>query len=103
MVTKIVPDKVLGEITPLLKVISSPLRLKILNFLEEEEKAVFEIVGFTGASQALVSHHLTIMRKNRVIRCRKEKNFIYYSIGNDYIYYFLESIRTLKSSCPDKR
>jgi len=93
---KALSEEILDEVSPLLKMLSNPLRLKILDFLKEGEKAVFEIVENTGVSQALVSHQLTMMKNNRLIKSRKEKNFVYYSISNESILHLLEAIYNLK-------
>jgi len=94
--SNLISNEVLDNIAPTLKTLSHPLRLKILNILEEGEKAVFEIVELTGVSQALTSHQLGIMKNAGIIKHRREKNYVYYSIAADHVYGLLNCIRGCK-------
>ncbi len=93
---KLISNEKLDYIAPILKTLSHPLRLKIINILEEGEKAVFEIVELIGVSQALTSHQLSIMKSAGIVKQRREKNYVYYSISQDHVYGLLECIRNCK-------
>jgi len=55
-------------------------RLKIIEFLGEEERSVSEMVAATGLSQPLVSHHLRILREAGIVESQREGPFVYYRI-----------------------
>jgi ArsR family transcriptional regulator len=63
-----------------LKVIAHPVRIMILKiFHEEGEMTVTDIQKKLEIDQAVVSHHLSVMRNKNIVACRKAgKNRIYY-------------------------
>jgi DNA-binding transcriptional ArsR family regulator len=86
----------LEKITPLIRVLSHPLRLRILDFLETTGKPqrVTEIVEASeGTPQAIVSQQLKILRDNGVLSANRKGNCVYYAIENHKSLYFLACIR----------
>ncbi|MBS3752829.1 MAG: winged helix-turn-helix transcriptional regulator [Anaerolineales bacterium] len=67
----------------LLRVVSEEKRLRILNLLVEKEMCVCEIMTALDASQSLVSHHLAVLRDVGLVRCRRDAQWIYYSIDSE--------------------
>ncbi len=68
------------------KVMSDPMRLQILNTLQDGALSVMEIVGLTGASQPNVSKHLKILQNSGIVARRREGNLVYYSIADESIF-----------------
>ena len=65
------------------RILGDPVRLEILNFLHgKEEMNVQEIVEATGQGQANVSKHLRVLAEEGLVRRRKERTFVYYSIDD---------------------
>ncbi len=78
-----------------LKMISNPIRLKILLILLERDWACnceFEYAFDTH--QALISHHLKLLRDSKIITYSKSGSWKYYKI-RDEIKYYLKQIREL--------
>lgn len=75
---KIDPVK-LGKIADVLKVISHPVRLEVLELLQKKEMlSVGEIREELEVEQSLLSHHLTKMKDKGVLDSfRQGKNIIY--------------------------
>ena len=68
----------------LLKAMSNEWRLMILCHLSEGEKNVSELQGLLGLSQSAVSQHLAILRRERIVRPRKQAQSVSYSLaGNE--------------------
>ncbi len=67
------------------KIFSDATRLKILHLLSINEVCVHEIALVLNMSQSAVSHQLKILRQNRVVKTRREKKHIYYSICSDNV------------------
>jgi len=65
-----------------LKVLAHPQRLYILGSLMDTEKTVSEIENLCGASQSVVSQHLTRMRLEKIVVSRKSGNYVYYRIND---------------------
>ena len=88
---EILPDnEELEEISDIFKSIADPTRLKILFLLKNGELCVCEIFDALDKSQSTVSHHLHILKKEKIINGRKEGKWIYYKLNNPDI---LKSIR----------
>ena len=79
------PDEMLTAVANRFKLLSEPMRLKILRTLCENERTVQEIVNEINASQANVSKHLALMHDNGIVNRRKEGLKCYYSIADDSI------------------
>ena len=65
-----------------LKVMSHPLRLKILCILGDREVSVQDIVNQVGTSQSNISQHLAILRDKGILDARKDANRVYYRVGD---------------------
>ncbi|AAM71885.1 MAG TPA: ArsR family transcriptional regulator [Chlorobaculum sp.] len=81
------PDEMLDAVSNRFKLLSEPMRLKILRALCDREHTVQEIVKEVGASQANISKHLALMHDNGVVNRRKEGLKCYYRISDDSIVY----------------
>ena len=55
-------------------------RLKIINFIGENERSVSDIVQTTKLSQPLVSHHLKTLRNRDFLETKRQGPFIYYKL-----------------------
>ena len=67
----------------LLRIMSNQWRLLILCHLAEKEMSVHELADVVGLSQSGLSQHLAILRRERVVRTRREAQSIYYSLASD--------------------
>ena len=81
------PDEMLDAVSNRFKLLSEPMRLKILRTLCDREHTVQEIVKEVGASQANISKHLALMHDNGVVNRRKEGLKCYYRISDDSLVY----------------
>ncbi|MDP8305614.1 MAG: metalloregulator ArsR/SmtB family transcription factor [Candidatus Chlorobium antarcticum] len=79
------PDEMLEAVSSRFKLLSEPMRLRILRVLCEQERTVQEIVNAVQASQANISKHLALMHDNGIVNRRKEGLKCYYSIADDSI------------------
>jgi DNA-binding transcriptional ArsR family regulator len=70
------------QASELLKALSNPTRLKILCSLVESEKSVGQIADALGVRENNVSQHLALLRKDSLVRTRREGQTIYYSIDD---------------------
>ena len=61
--------------------LGSVVRLKILKYLyNKKEASVSEIVYELRVNLPLISRHLTVLKNAHIVKYRREKNRIYYSI-----------------------
>ncbi len=69
----------------LLKAMSNENRLLILCHLGGQELSVTELNSFIDLSQSSLSQHLARLRKDGLVKTRRESQTIYYSIANDSV------------------
>jgi len=68
------------------KVLSEPMRLKLLYALMGGERAVSELVEETGGLQANVSKHLGVLFEAGMVGRRKQGTSAYYRITDETVY-----------------
>ena len=83
----------LNKAADVIKVVGHADRLRILEFLEEEEKAVGEIQECLGLHQAIVSQHLAKMRGWDIVEARRDGIHVYYRIIEPKVHLILDCIR----------
>ncbi|MCS6777503.1 MAG: metalloregulator ArsR/SmtB family transcription factor [Chloroherpetonaceae bacterium] len=87
--------QVLEQVAPMIRSVAHPIRLRILDYLEQEgePRTVTEIMRAAEASQAVVSQQLRVLRNQGILTARRQKNYIYYSLQNRNVLRILECIR----------
>lgn len=79
------------QASALLKAMSNQSRLQILCQLNEGEKSVGELERIVGLSQSALSQHLARLRRDKLVKTRREAQTIYYSLLGD------EALRVIKT------
>lgn len=69
-----------AELASTLRVISEVNRLRIVSLLIRQESCVCDIMVALGLGQSLVSHHLGVLRREGLLRDRREAQWVYYSV-----------------------
>ncbi len=85
-------EKSLNENSKVLYGLSHPLRLKMAFLLLKNDYCVCELVQLTEKKQNLVSHHLSVMKKNGVVDSYTKSKWKYYKI-NESAAYILKGIK----------
>jgi DNA-binding transcriptional ArsR family regulator len=57
-------------------------RLRIIRSIGNQSRSVSEIVGMTGISQPLASHHLRVLREQNILKTKREGPFIYHELSD---------------------
>ena len=78
-------DEMYNGLSKLLKALSNPYRLEVIEMLSQGEKSVEGIVNATGMSIANASQHLQVMKNSNIVKARKEGHYVYYSLINNEI------------------
>ncbi len=93
---KNLPDHELCErVSSLFKTLSHPQRLFILCVLCEDDLTVSDLEKACGASQPVISQHLTRMRLEGLVDSRREGNFIYYRLADSQIPVLIRSLQKI--------
>lgn len=69
----------------LCKTFADPKRLLIIDELRRGEKTVGELARVLEIPQAVISRHLAILRDRGVLRHRRERTSVYYSLSDPKI------------------
>lgn len=72
------------------KALAHPARVKILQLLKNGEKCVCEIVPALGMEQPGVSRHLSILRKEGILSCRKDGLKVIYRVNDPRVFELLD-------------
>ena len=85
----------LERIAPILRNVAHPLRLRILDYLDQEggARSVTDIMGGAGAGQAIVSQQLRILKDLGVLSAKRDGNFVLYAIADRSVLLLLDCIR----------
>lgn len=103
----VMENELVSKMEALLKIAADKTRIKIMLTLLDEgechcdcdakncaectclscmiEKCVGDIVKEVGASQSLISHQLKVLKDANLVRTRKDKQKIYYSLSDGHI------------------
>jgi DNA-binding transcriptional ArsR family regulator len=81
--------------TGLLKALGSRNRLMILCQLGGQERSVGELAGLLNVSGTAVSQHLALLRKDGLVKQRRDAQTIYYSIASEEARRVIELLYTL--------
>ena len=79
----------------LLKAMANEWRLMILCQLAEGEKTVSELQSILGLSQSALSQHLAVLRRERIVKARKQAQSVSYSLSGDQATKVMESLHNV--------
>lgn len=74
------------------RLLSDPMRLRILHELQKGELSVGQLVERTKASQPNVSKHLSSLKNLQMVKRRQEGNMAYFSIAAPYIFSLCDTV-----------
>ncbi len=79
------PEEVFQQAADLFRVMSAPMRLKIINCLCDGEKNVSYLLGRIDTTQPNMSQHLTTLYQAGILGRRREGVQIFYRIADERI------------------
>ncbi|UMB53248.1 metalloregulator ArsR/SmtB family transcription factor [Lutibacter sp. A64] len=68
------------EKAALFKALAHPTRLFIINAVKDKKLSVKELTELVGVDISTMSKHLSILKNHKIIKGKKDKNYIYYSL-----------------------
>ncbi len=79
-------DEALTELSELFKSFGDPTRIRILFCLLIHEMCVCDIAGLLGMSQSAISHQLALLKRQKLIKARRDGKSIFYSLADDHVH-----------------
>ena len=75
-----VTDAVLEMVAGRMRAMGDPMRLRLLSILRDRDATVGQLVEGLATSQQNVSHHLSVLHSDGIVRRRKEGRHVWYSL-----------------------
>lgn len=72
-----------GRASNLLKSMANEARLMILCQLSQREMTVSDLIKTVPLSQSALSQHLSVLRRERLVKTRRELQFVWYSLDSE--------------------
>lgn len=73
------------EAGDLLKALTAPVRLALVDLLADGPRCVHELVDALGLAQPSVSQHLSVLRAARLVRTERRGREVEYSLADDHV------------------
>ena len=85
-VNESMPDEEsLYDLADFFKVFADSTRIKILYALLQTEMCVCDIANVLNASQSAISHQLRLLKQMKLVKFRRERKTIFYSLSDNHI------------------
>lgn len=88
-------NKVYQQLANIVKAMSNPHRLEILELLAQGQYSVAEIAEETEISGANASQHMQVLKQAQLVITRREGNHVYYRLAGESIYKAWKALRDL--------
>jgi DNA-binding transcriptional ArsR family regulator len=82
MVISPIPDELVELTARRFRLLSEPMRIRLLDRLRDREATVHQLADELGASEQNISKHLTLSAEAGVLARRKQGNRVYYRIAD---------------------
>lgn len=86
------------QVSELIKLMAHKDRMVVLCLLSQREMGVSELREFTQLSQSAFSQHLAVLRKNELVKIRKESQQVFYSLEDGRVSIILKALQ--EAFCP---
>lgn len=83
----------LDRVAHTLKAVAHPLRLRIIELLEDEEMCVSELIKALGTKPAITSQQLVLMKDRGILASRRDGSRVYYRVSNPNVVRVIQCIR----------
>ncbi len=74
------------QLAELFAVLADPSRLRIISALSHHELNVTTLAALVGMSQPATSHHLRLLRTQRLVRVRREGRQTFYALDDEHVH-----------------
>jgi len=85
------PDEdVLFDLSELFKTFGDSTRIRILYCLFASEMCVCDIATLLSMTQSAISHQLSVLKKNKLVKSRREGKTVFYSLADSHVRVMLD-------------
>ena len=86
-------QETLDRVAHTLKAVAHPLRLRIIELLEDKEMCVSDLIEALGTKPAITSQQLVLMKDRGVLASRRDGSRVYYRVSNPNVVRVIQCIR----------
>ncbi len=83
-------ERELYILTEFFKLLGDPTRIHILFLLMERDACVSDLADRLGLTQSAVSHQLSLLKANKLVRRRRDGKMIFYTLVDDHVRMVIE-------------
>lgn len=76
----------------LLKTLTAPVRLALVEVLAEGPRCVHELVDALDVAQPLISQHLKVLRNARLVSTSRRGREVVYTLADDHVHRLIEDL-----------
>ncbi len=88
---KMPDENELCDLSDFFKILGDSTRAKIIWALDESEMCVCDLAALLGMTKSAISHQLGLMRRENLVKNRKEGRVVFYSLTDDHIKQIFET------------
>ena len=77
--------KIFNDVSNFFKIIGDTTRTKILFALDNNEMCVCDIANTLGMSKSSISHQLSVLKENGIIKSRRSGKEVYYTLDDEHV------------------
>ena len=92
MVISPIPDELVELTARRFRLLSEPMRIRLLDRLRDREATVHQLADELGASEQNISKHLTLSAEAGVLARRKQGNRVYYRLADEGVLALCEQV-----------
>lgn len=78
-------EDVLFDLSELFKVFGDSTRIRILYCLFVSEMCVCDIATLLNMTQSAISHQLSVLKRNKLVKSRREGKTVFYSLADGHV------------------
>jgi ArsR family transcriptional regulator len=82
----------IGLVAARFRTLGEPIRIQLLQALQQGERNVTDLVSAVGSTQSNVSRHLRILQEGGLIARRQEGTAVYYSIADPTVFALCDAV-----------
>ncbi len=78
-------EEALFDLSELFKLFGDSTRIRILFCLFESEMCVCDIATLLNMTQSAISHQLSVLKKSKLVKYRRDGKTVFYSLADDHV------------------
>ena len=85
-------EDVLFDLSELFKIFGDSTRIRILYCLFASEMCVCDIATLLNMTQSAISHQLSVLKKNKLVKSRRDGKTMFYSLADSHVVTILDQV-----------